>query len=362
MDRIRTIVCCLIVAAMPAVAAANGLLCAEDTGGRGRAAERSVNRADANETPKARALRGTWVGRLRRDGRSVRIVLFVKPGGEASGVLGRYDAPVSASLTSDDEGGGRSLSLRLDEQSQFVSAPMTLASLLAVRGGKRAVRLVRTNVDSSTEKATVQLKRTSHDEDLLALIPDSYDVSQLTVKGTADDPLTWLAVCRELGAARPALEKAVTAAMDARAKIAALNRKLGPHRRSMSVYMRYLRLLESIRKQFLAELGETMNDARADGLEEIVGAVTAFEDDAAVLIAAMKVADDDPDRRKRAARAYEAFVARRTAAVRKAVKVVATKAAKADAETEGDDDLSDEASVSSSPEDSSAQKTGDATP
>ena len=340
MAPMRTILCTLIAVAMlTAFAAANTALRSEaESDPKPRSplpTTQPAEKADANQSTArredARALRGTWVGQLKRDGKSIRVVLFVRSTGKVTGLMGRYDAPATTTLAADRTSGGRSLQLTLDKRTRFVSPAMTLAKLMDVQSGREAVELSPAGEPSEISGgATFPLTRRCVGQDALALIPDSFDISQLTVKGTAETPLRWLAVCRELGASDDALENGLTVALRARAKIAELNRKLGPNRRSMSVYMQYLRMLESIRKTYLAKLGETLDDQAADALRQTISSVETFEDDAAILIAAMKASDDEPDRRERAARAYRDFVRKRTAAIREALKSCARKPEKPD--------------------------------
>ncbi len=354
MAPMRTIPCTIIALAMlTAFAAGNTALRSEaDAAPRPRSplpTTQPTDRDDANQSTAcgedARALRGTWVGKLKRDGKSIRVVLFVRPTGKVTGLMGRYDTPATTTLAAGRADGGRSLQLTLDKRTRFVSPAMTLSKLMDIQAGREAVELTPAGEPSEASgQATFHLTRRCAGQDALALIPDSFDISQLTVKGTADTPLRWLAVCRELGASAEALGKGVTAALDARAKIAELNRKLGPNRRSMSVYMQYLRMLEAIRKAYLAKLGETLDDRAGGALRQTISAVGTFEDDAAILIAAMKAADDDPARRKKAAQAYRDFVRKRTADIRETLKACAKRT--------GETDDSDDAS--------GAKKTGDA--
>ncbi|MFP4140998.1 MAG: hypothetical protein ACLFVH_08320 [Phycisphaerae bacterium] len=358
MAPMRTIPYTLIAVAMlTAFAAANTALRSEaESDPKPRSplpTTQPAEKADANQSTArredARALHGTWVGQLKRDDKSIRVVLFVRSTGKVTGLMGRYDAPASAVLSADCGDGGRSLQLTLDKQTRFVSPAMTLSKLMDVQSGREPVELAPVGEASeATGRATFHLTRRCEGQDALALIPDSFDISQLTVKGTADTPLRWLAVCRELGASDDALGKGLSAALNARAKIAELNRKLGPNRRSMSVYMKYLRMLESIRKTYLAKLGETLDDQAADALRQTISAVGTFEDDAAILIAAMKASDDEPARRRKAAHAYRAFVRKRTAAIREALKSCAEKPDDAKGKSAGDDA-------------SGAKDTGDAT-
>jgi hypothetical protein len=324
----------LCVAFSSAVAAP--VLCADSSHGSDSTSAKEKNTAPAQPTTRKAepprpgkpdpSLAGTWVGTARRGEVTMAAVLFVASKGEVGGIMGKYNVPTTVTLTADGSSESRRLFLCFDGSNRFASKPLALSKLTEARKGTGRVELASSVPQSTgTAKVVFQLARASRKHDPLLMIPSEFDVESLTLKGTADRPMVWLAVLKEMGVGESVLLRGVETGLTCRSRIAELNRRLGSDRRSMDVYMQYLRLLEKTRDEYLDELGELLDESAREMLSEAVDHVERFEEDAAVLIAGMKDSADKPEQRAKARQRYNAFVAKRTAELRQKLLACARK-------------------------------------